>query len=219
VLLLPAVALLAGASLARGRQLFCEHDSNALLRSLPGLLAIAIIGVTLLVNQDYLIHASPDQVLRRTYGINPFAESVAIGNYLRENTGEDETIAVLGSEPQIYFYAQRRSATGFIYTYPLMEGHPRAEAMQRQMAREIEARAPRYLVWVNDASSWKMSKNSARLIFSWFNRYRSRYEIVGWSEASPETSVVHWGAPTAWPPDSPGWMAVYRRVEEFGPSR
>ena len=219
ILLLPAVALLAGASLARCHQLLCEYTRYGLLRILPGLLAIAIVGITILVNQEYLIHASPEQVLRRTYGINPFAEAVAIGEYLRENTREDEKIAVIGSEPQIYFYARRRSATSFIYTYPLMEDQPRAKAMQQQMAREIEAAAPPYLVYVNDASSWMMSKRSNRLIFNWLSSYLNRYQIVGWSEANLETPVVHWGEPESWPPRSPAWTAVYRRIGERPPRR
>jgi len=37
------------------------------------------------------------------YSDNPFAESVKIADYLREHTSRDDTIAVLGSEPEIYF--------------------------------------------------------------------------------------------------------------------
>ena len=112
-------------------------------------MAMLTLFVTVLVNQDYLLHSSPNEVLRSTYGINPFSEAVEIGRWLNENTEEDEQIAVIGSEPQIYFYAKRRSATGYIYTYPLMEDQPKARDMQREMAAEIEAAAPRYLVYVH----------------------------------------------------------------------
>jgi len=44
----------------------------------------------------------------------------------------------IGSEPEIYFYAQRHSATGYIYTYALMEEHKYAHAMPEEMEREIE---------------------------------------------------------------------------------
>ena len=54
-------------------------------------------------------------------GTNPFPESVKIGDYIREHSNPDDKIAVLGSEPQIYFYSKRLSATGYIYTYGLME--------------------------------------------------------------------------------------------------
>ena len=46
-------------------------------------------------------------------------------------------MAVLGSEPEIYFLARRHSATGYIYTYGLMEAQPFARRMQDEMIREI----------------------------------------------------------------------------------
>jgi len=49
-----------------------------------------------------------------------------------------ERIAVLGSEPQIYFYAKRRSATGYIYTYPLMEPQPYSKQMATEFKQEVE---------------------------------------------------------------------------------
>jgi len=61
-------------------------------------------------------------------------------------------VAVIGSEPEIYFYAQRHSATGFIYTYSLMEEQRFALAMQKQMIREIEEAKP-FRVVRNDGAA------------------------------------------------------------------
>ncbi|MFP8872487.1 MAG: glycosyltransferase family 39 protein [Myxococcota bacterium] len=213
IMLLPAVGLLAGASLDRCYRLLVESRQNALFRSVPALVAIAIVAITLLVNQDYLIHASPEQVVRKTYGLNPFSEALAIGTWLKENTEEDETIAVLGSEPQIYFYAKRKSATGYIYTYPLMEDQPMAKTMQEEMAREIETAAPRHVVWVHDVNSWAPTKKSVTHIFDWFNEFQANYRVVGWSEARPKGSHVYWGSPTTWPPTSASWIGVYERLD------
>ena len=85
---------------------------------------------------------------RLTYGTNPFPESLKIAQYLKEHTSSEDSIAVLGSEPQIYFYAHRHTATGYIYMYPLMEPQPYALRMQEEMIREIEASRPAYLVFV-----------------------------------------------------------------------
>ena len=97
--------------------------------------------------------ARPD-LARLIYGRNPFPESVPIARYLREHTAPGDRVAVVGSEPQIYFYAGRRSATGYIYTYPLMELQPYATAMQQAMIREIESADPRYVVFVRAVGSW-----------------------------------------------------------------
>lgn len=213
ILLLPAASILAGASLNRCYLILRDFTGNGLPRALPGAVAVLIVMITLGMNQGNLLHATPDQVLHNTYGINPFSESVLIGSYLREHTEEHETIAVIGSEPQIYFYAQRKSATGHIYTYPLMEDRPEARTMQLEMVREIEAASPQYLVYVHDAGSWMMTKRSTTLILDWFSKYKDRYQIVGWSEAGAKSSIVHWGKPVSWPPKSKGWIAIYRRNE------
>ena len=76
---------------------------------------------------------------RYMYFPNPFPESIAIAEYIRNHSAPDSTIAVLGSEPQIYFYAHRRSATSYLYTYSLMENHKYALTMQQEMIQEIEA--------------------------------------------------------------------------------
>jgi hypothetical protein len=98
---------------------------------------------------------------------------------LREHTAPEETVAVVGSEPQIYFYARRLSATGYIYTYGLMEPQPYNQAMQRQMAREIEAGRPRYLLFVNVSWSWLRRPESPGEIFDWLSDHERSYERVG----------------------------------------
>src|SRR5439155_730372 len=67
------------------------------------------------------------------YGQSPFLESIRIGEYIREHSNPGDTIAVLGSEPQIYFYAHRHSATGYIYTYGLLEPQKYAHQIQAEI--------------------------------------------------------------------------------------
>ena len=54
----------------------------------------------------------------------------------------------LGSEPEIYFYSHRHSATGYIYTYGLMEPQKYAHQMQQEMIHEIERASPKDLMSV-----------------------------------------------------------------------
>ena len=62
----------------------------------------------------------PLTACQTVYGSNPFPEAVQVGDYLKNHASPGARIAVLGSEPEIYFY-HRHSATGYIYTYSLME--------------------------------------------------------------------------------------------------
>src|SRR5207248_10657277 len=80
-------------------------------------------------------------------------------------------LVVLGSEPEIYFYSGRQSATGFIYMYPLMEQQRFALQMQRQMIEEVEANRPGFVVWVWTPMSWRVAARSERLLFQWADQY------------------------------------------------
>ena len=117
-----------------------------------------------------------------------------IAEYLKQHASKDATVAVLGSEPEIYFYSGLKSATGHIYTYGLMEPQPYAATMQRQMIWEIESAKPEYIVVVNIPTSWLMRRESERLIFDWLNRYtRETYKLVGLIDIRSETSTLyHW---------------------------
>jgi hypothetical protein len=110
----------------------------------------------------------------------PFVESVRVAEYLREHTTRNDTIAVLGSEPQIYFYSDRHSATGYIYTYGLMETQKYASQMQQEMIREIERARPKFLISVVMPDSWLQRPESERLIFTWANEYAAQnYTVAG----------------------------------------
>ena len=52
-------------------------------------------------------------------GAQPFPESLDVARYIEQNTRKDQRIAVIGSEPEIYFDAHRHSSTAQIYMYRL----------------------------------------------------------------------------------------------------
>jgi hypothetical protein len=114
------------------------------------------------------------------YGANPFLESVRVAQYLRDHTEAGDTIAVLGSEPQIYFYSRRHSATGYIYTYELMEPQSYARQMQEEMIRQIESARPKYVISIGVRSSWLQQRTSEGMIFAWADSYVGKfYDVVG----------------------------------------
>jgi hypothetical protein len=141
-----------------------------------------------LSGQEPLLLQHLSDAVRMIYGPNPFPEALRVAEYLQAHTNPTDTIAVLGSEPEIYFYAHRHSATGYIYTYELMEPQRYAVQMQLEMIREIEAARPKYLVFVAVPQSWLRRSNSKTEIFDWFDRYSSEdFRLDGLVNiASPE---------------------------------
>jgi hypothetical protein len=178
ILLLPAISLMAGGAVVSAVNFLSSH--SRVLRFSPILLFGIALGWPVWTERDFFFPGSLVESIRMAYGTNPLRESVKIAEYLRMQTAESDTIAVLGSEPQIYFYSQRHSATGYIYTYPLMEPQRFAHRMQLEMIHEIEAAHPKYLVLVVLNTSWSAGPDSEELIFKWADEYCDQnYEEVG----------------------------------------
>lgn len=172
VLLLPAVSVLAGAIVAIPRP-------RGTTPVLAPTLVISAFALALLLGHNFLFRMGSVDATRKVYGANPFPEAIELAHYLRQYSRGDSRIAVFGSEPEIYFYSGRRSATGYIYAYGLVEPQKYARRMQQEMAREIEGSEPEYFVYVRCPLSWLRSQQSDPWIFSWADQYlKSRYELV-----------------------------------------
>ncbi|HEV7923286.1 MAG TPA: glycosyltransferase family 39 protein [Thermoanaerobaculia bacterium] len=136
-----------------------------------------------------------EENIRTSYPGNPFVEAPVIADYLREHTRPEERIAVLGSEPEIFFYAKRKSATGYIYTYALTERQPFATKMTDEYIAEVENAKPRYVVMVSSAQSWLMRPDADKRISEWMLRHlRHGYVLEGVAEIRPgQETVYRWG--------------------------
>lgn len=149
-----------------------------------------------------------------TYSVNPFPESLRIAQYIKEHTSPDDCIGILGSEPQILFYAQRHSATGYTDTYELMKKHDYAPHMQKEMISEIESARPKYLIFVNISYSWLEKRYPESMVVRWFEQYQKKfYSIVGVIDiVSPTQTIYRWDEEAAgYSPTSSYWLAVFRR--------
>ena len=214
ILVLAALALLAAIGVDALERLLPVSRAGVLRRAVPLVVVAAALAQPLHASQDVLFELGPVQASRAVYGrINPFPESLEIGRYIREHSAPGDRVAVVGSEPQIYFYAGRRSATGFIYTYPLMELQSHAAAMQRQMIQEIERADPRYVVFVRAATSWLIRPGSDMTIFGWFEQYQRSLTRVGVADIlEGQETVYRWGADARdYAPRSDVWLMVFER--------
>lgn len=193
IVVLPAVAVGAGLALEAFRA-WLETRSGAGLAGFLTFLAASVAFLLGIVPQsDYLFKTDPVRLSRNLYGLNPFPESSVIGEFLNKNSGPQDTIAVLGSEAQIYYYSRRRAASGYIYTYGLMDGQPYNRRMQEEMAREVESAGPRFFVMVNSRTSWLSSPQADQWIITWINDYTSsRYNLVGIADIRPDETVYRW---------------------------
>ena len=211
ILLLPAVALLAGIGGGSISDIIARTKTPA-IKPIPTLLVLAVLFYAGWQQREFLFYMGPNEASRAIYGLNPFPESLEVARFLRDNSNDSDRIAVIGSEPQIYFYSKRQSASGHIYTYALMESHPYALPMQKEMINEIESVKPRYLIFVNISTSWMVRENSEQLIFRWFNDYsKKHYELVGIVEMDNNGTKYLWNEDSrGYQIKSPIFLSVFR---------
>ena len=213
LLLLPVVAVLGGAGFAVINNLLAGRNPGR-RRLIAVLAGLVVAGFSLFQQRVYLFYNTPSKVCQLIYAGNPFPESLEIAKFIRDNCRADDTIAIIGSEPQIYFYSNRRAATTYIYVYPLMEVHDYAAIMQKEMIQQIESAGPELIVFVNVPTSWLVQIGSVELIFKWFNSYWPKfYDFVGIVDIPLTGQSIHrWNQQVAgYTPSSLCWVAVYKR--------
>lgn len=175
ILLLPALALLIAMGVSRSLHLLRGDKSVELFLALSiVVVAVVAVGAVLIGNGRVWFTLTPKKAVEQVYASSIFGDTRDAAEFIRKNTKPDARIAVIGSEPEIYFYSGRRSATGHIYTYALMELHPYALTMQEEMIRQIEEAKPEYVVFVQNNFSWLTRPNSERKIFDWWQTYWSQ---------------------------------------------
>jgi hypothetical protein len=222
--ILPAVGLLAGIAVEDAARLL---KSQAFGKSgapsdgpkgaawiLPLLAFLLAAGWSLYISRATFFQRGSNTVSRAIYGSNPFPEAMLIGDYLKDRCSMNGRVAVLGSEPEIFFYSHRRSATGYVYTYPLMEQQPFSHAMQEEMIQQIVAANPEYVIFVNVPASWLALPDSDGTIFEWFNRYREEHlQLVGLVETMPDYHIeCTWNVPPeGLTPRTDRYLQIFKR--------
>ncbi|HUJ94691.1 MAG TPA: glycosyltransferase family 39 protein [Terriglobales bacterium] len=211
IVMLPAVSLLAGAAVAATTRKLKQAGKMS-LQFLPSLLFVFAGAYPLVAQQDFFFQMDPLTACRAIYGPNPFPEALQIADYLRNHSSPNARIAILGSEPEIYFYARRHSATGYIYVYPLMEVQKYASTMQQEMISQIEAAQPEYIVLVDVQLSWLARPGSDTEILAWSQRYiQERYQLDGIVDILTDT-VYRWGADAlTYRPTSEFTVKIFKR--------
>jgi len=211
VLLLPAVSLLGGVAVSSTTKMLLRSHASA--ASLPALVFLFAFGYSVVGQGAVFFQEDPLAICRRLYSGNPFSEALQISDFLKNHSAAWDRVAVIGSEPEIYFYSDRRSATGYVYMYPLMEPQPFASTMQKEMISEIEQSRPEFLVFVSSPASWLRKSNSDSTVFSWFENYAGRgYELVGAADLLDGQTEYHWSDAATTPPHSDNRVLVFKRL-------
>ena len=209
IMLYPVLGLLTGVGASALADLLRKLRLQPVIAALLFCLAFAY---ALYADRQIYFLDSARQACRDVYGPNPFPEALEIADYIRAHSSPEDRLAVMGSEPEIYFYAHRHSATGYIYTYALVENQPYGRVMQDEMIREVESVKPLYLVYVLSRDSWDTRSGADTHIFDWTDAYvRENYALVGIADGG-NRDVYRWGHEAmGYRPRRKEFVAIYQR--------
>jgi len=215
ILILPAISILAGIAVSCASVKLLDWRGRRILSAIPALLFLVAFSCSIFQQREFLFQMDPLEACDAIYGREPFPEAIQIADYIRSHTPEDATVAVLGSEPEIYFYSHRHSATGYIYAYPLLERQKYALDMQKEMMAEIEKARPAVLVLVNLPDSWIASSSiaSTKDILSWAQRYIHEHYVVDGVAELGNFTTYRWGEEAkSYQPHVPLTIFVFKRT-------
>jgi len=152
-------------------------------QSAAGLLCVALVVGQAWAAAPWYFAAGPAAAkARKLYDWNPFPESREIAAFIAERSRPEDRIYIFGSEPQIFFYAERRSATRYIYAYPLTMPGPGVEERQRQVLAELVRDPPRFIVSIFSRKSLLEEESTPRVLRAGLlELVRSGYHPIGFA--------------------------------------
>jgi hypothetical protein len=163
------------------------------LRAAPAALFLAAGAGLIWQNRAVWFQLPMAQASKAMYLAEGFVECQEIGNYIRTHSLPQDRIVVFGSEPEIYFYAQRHSVSGYIYMYDLVRDQPYAPAMQREFMNNVETLKPRFLVLVQVGTSWMPWPKTTEPFMDWIKQYPGQfYDLTGLAEVDQTNSAYFW---------------------------
>ncbi|MEJ0091582.1 MAG: hypothetical protein WDM80_17775 [Limisphaerales bacterium] len=183
VLMLPATALMAGMA----AEFICARRTGLAKIILP-IFPFAVLAFNVWLQWTVFLKPPPQALSRIIYGTNPFVEAIVVGDYIREHAGRDARVAVIGSEPEIYFYGRRHSGQR-LHLCLSVDGKP---ALCRDNAARDDQRdrvgKPEFIVMVSNSDSWGIRKSSDMEILEWAGKYiAEHFECVGLVNSLPGT--------------------------------
>jgi 4-amino-4-deoxy-L-arabinose transferase-like glycosyltransferase len=195
ILMLPATAILAGIAVDSATDKMAGYSNHWHLVLIPTMVFLVAFGYSIFEQRRVYFSMFPPEVSQEIYGMNAFVPAKQVADYIRNNSSDSARIAVLGSEPEIYFYAKRHSATGYIYMYSLIGRQKYTARMREEMMRELEENRPDYVVYVDVWDSWGDRDGGPQLaeFLAGLQKYRNEnYETVGVADIGERTEYL-WG--------------------------
>jgi hypothetical protein len=175
-----------------------------------GWLTVAlVIAWPVLAHRGYWFSENHRTILRRAYDNNPFQEMAAIGAELKKRSAPTDSIAVIGSEPELFLYADRPSALSHLFFQGVVQPHARRMQFQKQTREELWGRRPRFVVL--PGAQYEHLKDDP-LVQEIVARLQKEYHTICVVDIAEEQSKIIWDPPPEQAvPQTLFWVIVMER--------
>jgi hypothetical protein len=216
IMLVPAIALAVAFAVTEMTKGLRTRAAPQWLTFVPIVAVTIAILFTIVSLWDYLFVNSPDTIVATRYVGNPFVQTRKIAEYLRTHCEPGARIAVLQSEPEIFFYTHRRSATPYIYAYDMTAPGSARFEIEDNFKRDLVASNPDYIVFVCAPFAWTPQDHAGLDLADWcyaFSRTNStRIAIADGLTPAFQETVYKWDNDAAnYQRTSPTFIEVFQR--------
>lgn len=215
IMVAPLIAVLG----ARGIVLVLDHLAlvhSVVTRSvLATAFLVALVAAPLRTSAALIFRDPPREISRKLFGANPFVEAPVIAEYVAGSTGENDTIFVAGSEPEIYFYAKRKNPTNQLFFYPLTASYGPAPLFQRETIAALQRARPAFIILIDASTSLYASPPvDDRFVFEELARMiSSDYRLDGYALIDRDETAYLFGVLSVAPEHSGARISIqlYKR--------
>lgn len=181
--LTPVLAMLVGVLFMSFKEILDSKSSKTIAFFVPTCLFLGIVLSNFATFSEYYFSPNHYKIMRQTYGGNPFPEAVKIADFLEKRSNSEDQLVLMGSEPQIYFYTDRKCPSEHAYFSYLMNDKniPKVSKSIEEFKTSVEQAKPKHLVFFNHPISILARKNADMTIFDWMNNYiqQNQYKRIG----------------------------------------
>ena len=150
------------------------------------ILLLFILGMNayhVLANQGRYFDPNTDLMLKWVHPDNPYPEHRYLSQHINKILKKEDQIAVMGSEPQIYLYTDRKAPFRHFYHALTSKETPESEAWQREVLQDLKKANPELIVFNIEPYSWMFQPNSKRILFNGAYSYaKNNYNPVMYVE-------------------------------------
>lgn len=210
---LPAVALLF-AHLFFQLEKSGERLNLSIARNLSFPLAALFLLVGVALSSSHWLKTDSNTLMREMFGGNPFVEDQLMARMIESQIQPNETVAVMGSEPQIYVYLNRKAPSRHFYTAFLSRPHRFTKIWHEEALEGLKTQKPDYVVFNIVSMSWMLRPDSDQGFYQ--NSYSwviENYNPIAWADYVDyyNPTIVSDAAASTYKPQSGSYVMLLKK--------